>query len=63
MVKNAASVVEPPLGTRYEVSGGAMLLHKAGTGGPPVVFLAEVGACSASTTGTCTTSSRSSPRA
>ena len=62
MVKNAASVVEPPLGTRYEVSGGAMLLHKAGTGGRLWCFW-PVGACSASTTGTCTTSSRSSPRA
>lgn len=43
MVKNTASVVEPPLGMRYEVSGGAMLLHRAGTGGPPVVFLAGGG--------------------
>ncbi|WP_243788543.1 alpha/beta fold hydrolase [Saccharopolyspora gloriosae] len=28
-----------PLGTRHEVSGGAMLLHRSGTGGPSVVFL------------------------
>ncbi|MEV6227544.1 alpha/beta fold hydrolase [Saccharopolyspora shandongensis] len=32
-----------PLGSRYEVSDGAMLLHRSGTGGPPVVFLAGGG--------------------
>lgn len=32
-----------PLGIRYEVSGRAMLLHRSGTGGPPVVFLAGGG--------------------
>lgn len=41
MVENAASVA--PLGKRYEVSGGAMLLDQAGTGGPAVVFLAGGG--------------------
>ncbi len=34
-----------PMGMRYEVSGGAMLLHRSGTGGPPVVFLAGGGMC------------------
>ncbi|MCU1626358.1 MAG: hypothetical protein JWP64_1307 [Pseudonocardia sp.] len=43
MVENIASVAGPPLGMRYEVSGGAMLLHRSGTGGPPAVFLAGGG--------------------
>ena len=43
MVEDIASVARPPLGIRYEVSGGAMLLHQSGTGRPPVVFLAGGG--------------------
>ena len=43
MVENTASVAGAPLGMHYEVSGGAMLLHQSGTGGPPVVFLAGGG--------------------
>ncbi|MFJ9371667.1 alpha/beta fold hydrolase [Nocardia sp. NPDC101769] len=34
---------EAPRGTRYEISSGSMLLHRSGTGGPPVVFLAGGG--------------------
>lgn len=37
------SASEAPLGKRYEVSGAAMLLHRSGTGGPPVVVLAGGG--------------------
>lgn len=40
---NTANTTEPPLGTRHEVSNGAMLLHRSGSGGPPVVFLAGGG--------------------
>lgn len=43
MVENTASAAGAPLGTRYEVSGGAMLLHRFGPDGPPVVFLAGGG--------------------
>ncbi len=43
MVENTASVGGGLLGLRYEVSGGAMLLHRSGTGGSPVVFLAGGG--------------------
>ncbi|MFB9906931.1 alpha/beta fold hydrolase [Allokutzneria oryzae] len=43
MGETTANVAEVPLGTRHEVSGGAMLLHRSGTGGPPVVFLAGGG--------------------
>lgn len=43
MDDSTASAPEAPLGTRYEISGGAMLLHRSGTGGPPVVFLAAGG--------------------
>ncbi|MET7997743.1 alpha/beta hydrolase [Amycolatopsis sp. NPDC005232] len=43
MSNNTGSGAEPPLGKRYEVPGGAMLLHRSGTGGPPVVFLAGGG--------------------
>ncbi|MEU6584174.1 alpha/beta hydrolase [Nocardia sp. NPDC046763] len=43
MVDDIASVARPPLGTRHELAGGAMLLHKSGAGGPPVVFLAGGG--------------------
>ncbi|MGW0892801.1 alpha/beta fold hydrolase [Saccharopolyspora sp. NPDC002578] len=32
-----------PRGERFVVPGGAMLLHRSGTGGPPVVFLAGGG--------------------
>lgn len=39
MGDNAASVTAAPLGTRYQVSGGTMLLHRSGAGGPTVVFL------------------------
>ncbi|MDA3625268.1 alpha/beta hydrolase [Saccharopolyspora sp. WRP15-2] len=41
MAEDTASVA--PLGRRYEVSGGAMLLDRAGSGGPTVVFLAGGG--------------------
>lgn len=41
MVEDIANAA--PLGVRYGVSGGAMLLHQAGTGGPTVVFLAGGG--------------------
>ena len=43
MVDDIANATEAPLGRRYEVAGGAMLLHQSGTGGPPVVFLAGGG--------------------
>jgi pimeloyl-ACP methyl ester carboxylesterase len=43
MAGDTTSVGEAPLGTRYAVSSGAMLLHRAGTGGPSVVFLAGGG--------------------
>jgi pimeloyl-ACP methyl ester carboxylesterase len=43
MVENTASVAVAPLGMRYEVPGGVMSLHRSGTGGPPVVFLAGGG--------------------
>lgn len=43
MVEDTASAA--PLGVRYGVSGGAMLLHRAGNGGPTVVFLAGGGMC------------------
>jgi pimeloyl-ACP methyl ester carboxylesterase len=33
----------PPLGIRYEVDGRRLLLHRAGTGGPAVVFLPGAG--------------------
>jgi pimeloyl-ACP methyl ester carboxylesterase len=35
--------VAAPLGNRYELSGGAMLLHRSGSGGPSVVYLAGGG--------------------
>lgn len=41
MAENTASAA--PLGTRYEVAGGTMLLHRSGAGGPTVVFLAGGG--------------------
>ncbi|MFC7446482.1 alpha/beta fold hydrolase [Rhodococcus daqingensis] len=34
---------EAPLGRRFEVEDGAMLLHRSGAGGPTVVFLAGGG--------------------
>lgn len=37
------SRADAPVGNRYELPAGAMLLHRAGTGGPPVVFLAGGG--------------------
>ncbi|GAA4838860.1 alpha/beta fold hydrolase [Saccharopolyspora rosea] len=43
MAEITANAAGAPLGTRYEVSGAAMLLHQSGTGGPPVVFLAGGG--------------------
>lgn len=39
MVENVAKTAGAPLGTRYEVPSGKMLLHQSGTGAPPVVFL------------------------
>ena len=39
MVENATSVAGAPFGTRYAVPSGKMLLHRSGTGSPPVVFL------------------------
>lgn len=36
-------VAEPPWGTRWQVSGGAMLLHRSGAGDVPVVWLAGGG--------------------
>lgn len=43
MAENTTGVAEAPLGTRYDVQGAAMMLHRSGTGGPPVVFLAGGG--------------------
>lgn len=43
MVKECAGAAAAPLGRRYEVAGGMMLLHKSGTGRPTVVFLAGGG--------------------
>ncbi|WP_328603164.1 alpha/beta hydrolase [Amycolatopsis sp. NBC_00345] len=43
MVDDVTDAAGAPLGTRHEVSGGAMLLHRSGTGGPAVVFLAGGG--------------------
>jgi len=43
MVEETMNVAGAPLGMCYQVSGGAMLLHQSGTGGPPVVFLAGGG--------------------
>lgn len=37
------AAVRPPWGTRWDVSGGAMLLHQSGAGGVPVVWLAGGG--------------------
>lgn len=39
MVENVANTAGAPLGTRHEVPSGKMLLHRSGTGAPPVVFL------------------------
>ncbi len=33
----------PPVGTHYEVEGRRIFLYKAGTGGPPIVFIAGGG--------------------
>ncbi|MBK1787541.1 alpha/beta fold hydrolase [Prauserella cavernicola] len=40
---SADDTARAPLGEHYDVSGAAMLLHRCGTGGPPVVFLAGGG--------------------
>ncbi|GAA3533922.1 alpha/beta hydrolase [Amycolatopsis ultiminotia] len=44
MAEDTARAAAAPLGTRYKVSGGAMLLHRSGTGDPSVVFMASGGA-------------------
>ena len=33
----------PPLGRYYDVEGRRLLVHRSGSGGPPVVFLAGAG--------------------
>jgi pimeloyl-ACP methyl ester carboxylesterase len=43
IVGEAAMREQPPLGRHYEVEGRRLLLHRSGSGGPAVVFLAGAG--------------------
>ncbi|WP_157573949.1 alpha/beta fold hydrolase [Nocardia jejuensis] len=43
MVEDTAHTANAPRGTLHELADGALLLHRSGIGGPPVVFLAGGG--------------------
>jgi pimeloyl-ACP methyl ester carboxylesterase len=39
MPQSSSDVAAPPLGRLYDVGGRRLMLHRSGTGGPPVVFV------------------------